>query len=270
MLTEVVLQSSNPMTLKIDDVDPDEILILTSISGLTPQDVQTYTGEFGRSGGYYQGRRFGFFYPVFNFKLQEDYALGVDISQVRDMLYRQFYNPQASGDGLTVVLKDDKFPDRFFTCYAEKWQGDIFEKTTKGQISTKVVDAHIKSVDSTIAVNPAGWLAVPIDYDGSADTGFKLDLKVVIASTQITIDNNGEKMILIGTFAANDVITINTTEGQRYIRQNGVDVMALLQAPANWLQLKQAANVLRVYSTAVGDGKIVSTRYEYQSEWIGV
>lgn len=59
MLNQVILQSSSPMTLDIDNADPEEILILKSISGLTPADVNLFTGEYARNGGYYQGRRVG-------------------------------------------------------------------------------------------------------------------------------------------------------------------------------------------------------------------
>lgn len=269
MLNEVVLQTSNPMSFLIDDVDPDEILILTSISGLTPPDVTLFTGEFARYGGYYQGRRPGPMYPIFNFKLNEDYVNNIDISQIRNMLYRQFYEPQAGSDGVTVLLKDEKFPDRFFTCYSEKWQGDIFAKDPKGQISTRCVDAFIKSVDPTSATNAGGWLTVPINYDGSADCGIEFDLRVVANTTKITVTNNDQMMSLTGNFVAGDILEIGTIENQRFVKLNGLDKMVLLDAPSGWITLKESVNLFRVYGDTVGDGKVVATSYSYQSCWWG-
>lgn len=270
MLKEVVLQTSAPMSFLIDDVDSDEILILKSISGLTPQKVTQFTGDFATNGGYYQGRRVGARYPVFNFKINPNYAADIEVSDIREMLYRQFYEPTADSDAVQVLLKDDRKPDRFFNCYAETWNGEIFERKPEASINTTCVDAFIQSVAITSESNSGGWLTVPLVYDGTADTGLELTLKVVSATSTIKIENNNQLMTLAGTFAANDIITIGTVEGNRYIRQNGVDKMVLLQAPAQWITLKQASNLLRVYGAAAGDGKVVATAYSFRAAWWGI
>lgn len=270
MLTQVVLETSSPMTFNIDAVDPDEIIILKSISGLTPGDVTLFTGDFARSGGYYQGRRVGQRNPVFNLKLNENYLDSIAISDIREMLYRQFYEPQADTDGVQVRLVDDKKPDRYFIGYAEKWQGDIFSQDTSAQISTICVDAYLQSVAETTASNVGGWLTIPITYDGSADTGIELTLKIVTATSVVVIENNTQMMTLNGTFNVGDIVYVNTKEGERAIQLNGVDVMAALTAASDWIALKSAANVFKVHGSVVGDGKVVATDYTYRSAWWGV
>lgn len=270
MLTEVVLQTSDPMTLKIEDADPTESLILEGISGLTPQDVTTFTGDFARSGGYYQGRRVGSRFPVFKFKLNPNYAEDVEVSDIRERLYRQFYEPLADSDRVTVILRDDRKPERFFNCYAEKWDGEIFEKSPKAQISTVCVDAYILSLAYTSGNNEAGWVTVPISYDGSADTGIELTIKVVADTSVINIENSGQLMTLAGDFQADDILHICTVDGSRFIRLNGVDKMVLLQSPPAWIQLKSASNLLRTYGTSIGDGVSVITSYQFRSAWRGV
>lgn len=270
MLTQVVLQTSNPMVFNINAVDPDELVILKSISGLLPGDVTLFTGEFARSGGYYQGRRVGKRNPVFNLKLNPDYVNDVEISDVREMLYRQFYEPRADTDGVQVLLKDDRKPDRFFTCYTEAWQGDLFAKDTSVQISTLCVDAFLYSVEVTSATNPNGWLVVPLTYDGSADTGLKLELKVAASTPKLVVENNNQKMTLLRAFATDDIIEISTVEGSRFIRQNGSDIMASLTADSTWLSLRAPGNILRVYGEGPSDGKVLATKYEYRSAWWGV
>lgn len=270
MLTEVVLQTSSPMSFNISDADPNEILILKSISGLTPQDVTIFSGDFSRDGGYYQGRRVGQRFPVFNFKINPNYALDIEVSDIREMLYRAFYEPQPDTDGVQVLLKDDRKPDRFFVCYGEKWNGDIFTKDTSAQISTVCVDAYIQSVASTEGTNGLGWITVPIAYDGSADTGIRLTIKVVANTPAIHIENNSQSMLLEGAFEANDIVEVSTVLGDRYIRLNGVDSAVLLQPPADWIQLKAASNLFRVYGETVSDGKAVVTNYSFRSTWRGV
>lgn len=270
MLQQVVLETANPMTLEIGNANPDEILILTSISGLSPADVTLFTGEFARSGGYYQGRRVAMRNPVFNFKLNEDYANDIDISDVRDILYRQFYEPQADADGVQVRLVDNKRPDRYMICFTEKFPTEIFSQYPTASISTICVDPYLKSVDETVGTSPGGWLSLPLIYDGSADIGMQLTLSVKADTTDIWVLNNmTQSMHLEGDFENGDEITINTMLGQRSIQRNGVDIMAALTADSNWIYLTQAANFLKAYGSTPSDGVATITEYRYRSEWWG-
>jgi hypothetical protein len=272
MLERVTLQTANPMTFEIAAADPDEIIILQSISGLSPADVTLFTGDFAKNGGYYQGRRVSQRNPVFNLKMNPDYANDIEVSDIREMLYRQFLEPTASGDGVQVLLEDDRKPDRYFIGYTEKFPADIFEQTTKAQISMLCVDPMLKSAAQTTASNPGGWVSVPFTYEGSADTGVEVHLKVTSITNQVSIENNGLLMKLIKptNFAVNDIVYINTKQGQRKIQLNGVDVMALLTSDSKWISLAQAANTFNVYGTVVSDGKVVATDYTYQAEWWGI
>lgn len=272
MLTSVVLQTANPMTFEIAAADPDEIIILQSISGLSPADVTLFTGDFSKNGGYYQGRRVSQRNPVFNLKLNPDYANDIEVSDIREMLYRQFLEPTASGDGVQVLLVDDRKPDRYFICYVEKWPDEIFTDKPKASISTLCVDPMLKSAAQTTASNPAGWVSVPFTYEGSADTGVEVHLKVTSVTNQVSIENNGLLMKLVKptNFAVNDVIYINTKQGERKIQLNGVDVMALLTADSKWISLAQASNTFNAYGTVVADGKVVATDYTYRAEWWGI
>lgn len=271
MLQQVILQSSSPMTLEIGYADPDEIIILKSISGLTPADLTLFTGDFARDGGYYQGRRAGKRNPIFNFKLNPNYVDDILISDVREMLYRIFYEPQALTDGLQVTLIDDRKPDRYFICYAEKWNGEIFEQKPEAGISTICVDPYLRSVAFVEAVNPAGWVSVPFTYDGSADTGIEVTIEVTATTNQVVFNLDGQLMTLSkpDNFVDGDVIFINTAIGSRAIRLNGVDRMALLTAASKWALLTKTSAELSAYGTAPADGKAVITSYKYQETWWG-
>lgn len=270
MLQQVVLETANPMTLEIGNASPDEILILTSISGLSPADVTLFTGEFARSGGYYQGRRVAMRNPVFNFKLNEDFANDIDISDVRDILYRQFYEPQAEGDGVQIRLVDNKRPDRYMICYTEKFPTEIFEQSPKASISTICVEPYFQSVVETVGSSPGGWLSLPLIYDGSADTGIQLTLSIKASTTDVWVLNNlNQSMHLEGDFVNGDVIAINTKLGFRSIKLNGADIMAALTADSNWIYLTQASNLLKAYGQDPSDGIATITEYRYRSEWWG-
>jgi hypothetical protein len=270
MLQQVVLETANPMTLEIGNADPDEILILTSISGLDPADVQLFTGEFARSGGYYQGRRVAIRNPVFNFKINPDYENDIDASDARHILYRQFLEPLPDSDGVQVRLIDDRNPDRYLICYTEKFPAEIFAKSPSASISTVCVDPFLKSVEATTGSNLSGWLSLPLSYSGSADTGIELKIRVVGATDQLILINGTQMMTLEGAFEPGDIIDINTIIGQRSIKLNDVDVMATLKAGSTWVYLTQQTNMLKVYGETLSDGLGVITEYTYQAEWWGV
>jgi hypothetical protein len=271
MLQQVVLETTPPTTLDIDAVNPDDIIIVKSISGLDPADVTLFTGEFARAGGYYQGRRPGQRNPVFNLKLNPDYAGDIEVSDIREMLYSWFFDPSPTVDYLKVVLKDDRKPDRYFLGYTEKLPAGIFEQSPTAQVSMICTDPYLKSVDVKTASDAAGWTTLPLDYQGSARNGLTMDFLVKTATNVMTVDLDGVFMTLNRAFAVNDVITIQTIEGQRLIRQNGSDIMASLSSTSKWLDLRKGSpNLLRVHGGAVGDGKVVMTSYTFREAWWGI
>lgn len=272
MLQKVVLETANPIEFEIGEVDPDELIILTSISGLDPADVTLFTGDLSGDGGYYQGRRTGHRFPIFNFKINPNYAENADASDARAILYRQFLEPQPESDAVQVRLVDDRNPDRYLFCYAEKFPADIFAKKPTAQVSTVSVDPYLKSVEPKSAINPGGWLVVPLVYDGTADTGFEVTIRVVSSTNQVVLENNGSRMILnrATPFPAGSIIKINTIKGSRSIRLNDVDIMASLTGDSKWLYLSQASNTLKTYGLTASDGKTVVTAYSFRSSWWGI
>lgn len=270
MLTQAVIQSSSPMTLNVENADPDEIIILKSISGLSNPKAVLFLGEFAREGGYYQGRRAQPLNPVLNLKLNPDYALDVQVNEIREMLYRMFMEPTATSDAVQILLKDDKLPDRYFDGYTEDIDTDMFIKDQTASVSMITTDPYLRSAAETTAVSAGGWFSVPLTYDGTADTGFEVTIKVLVACTAINLLNNGKAINLTGNFAVNDVITINTNKGKRAILKNGVDMMTSLATTSSWLQLAQAGNNLEANGGAAGDNKVGITMYKYRSAWWGI
>lgn len=270
MLQKVIVQSSNPIEFDIESVDPDEILILKSISGLSKAGATLYTGEFAREGGYYQGRRAKPLTPVFNFKINPDYKNDIDASDIRDILYRQFLSPLADSDAVQVTVIDDRKPDRYFVVYTEDLESEMFEKELAAQVTTVSTEAYLRSVAETSGVNANGWFAFPVAYDGSADTGIEVTFKVLADTPSLVFRNNEDWIVLDGAFVTNDIITMNTTEGSRYIRLNGEDVMVLKRPGSSWITLKQSANVFQMFGVIPGDGKVVMTSYKFRSTWWGI
>lgn len=270
MLETVVVESSVPLTFNITDVDPNEMLVVKSISGLTSAKVGLFTGDFAGEGSYYQGRRGEKLTPVIALKMNPDYQNDVEVSDIREILYRTFYNPQPGSDGVKVLLKDDRKPDRYFVGYTEDINTDQFSKDTSVQISMQAMDAYLFSDIPINASEPAGWTSTPIAYDGSARTGLEMTFKVNTATNVMTVDLNGNKMVLNRAFAVGNIITINTQKGQRAIKVGATDIMAALTPESQFIQLDRPANTIKAYGSVEGDGKVVLTDYNFRSQWWGI
>lgn len=270
MLTEAIIQTSTPTSLKINDVAHDEILILKSISNLSSTKVDQFLGEFATEGGYYQGRRAVAINPVFNFKLNPNYKLNIEVAEIRRMLHRMFMEPQRDSDSVQVLLKDTKLPDIYFIGYTEGIETDAWTKEQTAQVSLMTTDAYLRSAELTAATNPLGWFSIPLVYEGSADTGIQMTVKVLINTDTVTIKNDIDVMVFEGAFAPGDILEVNTTRGQRLITLNGVDTMSAMVAGSDWIQLKEQGNVIKAYGSVEGDGKAALTSYSYRAAWWGI
>jgi len=270
MLTKAIVQTSSPVEFNIESVDPDEILILTSISGLSKAGAALYTGEFTGEGGYYQGRRANPRNPVMNFKINPNYKEDIEASDVREMLYRQFMEPREDSDGVQVLLVDDRKPDRYFIGYCEDIDADIFEKEIRAVVSMVTTDPYLRSAAETVKENANGWYSTKVNYDGSADTSVEITLKVLAMCNQIVLKNNDQTLTLDGLFQPGDAVVINTSARDRSVKRNGADVMVRWRAGSKWIQLKQSNNAFVSYGDAPGDGKVVMTKFKYRSAWWGV
>lgn len=269
MLQQVILETANPLTLDIGGADPNSLLTIKNITGLTAADVTIFSGDYAGPGGYYQGRRVSRRFPVFTFKLNENYRDNIDVSDIRDMLYRQFLDPMPDTDGVQVRLVDDRRPDRYFIGYTETMPADLFVKSPEAQVTMVCMDGVLKSV-TPVEVHDGSYISWSIAYDGSADTGLELDIVVGTEIDQVVIENNGRLMTLEGDFFTDDVITISTVYGNRFIKVNGIDRMTVLKAGSFWLQLTQASNSFKVYSAVADDGLVSVSRYSYRSAWWGI
>lgn len=270
MLTEAIIQTSTPTSFKIDDVAHDEILVLKGISNLSSVKVTQFIGDFAREGSYYQGRRSERRNPVFNFKLNPNYTEDISVSDIREMLYRMFMEPLRDSDGVQVLLKDDKKPDRYFIGYTEAIETDAWAKDQTVQVSTMTTDAYLRSAELTLEMNPLGWFTKRMRYEGSADTGLDMIIKVLYTTPRITIRNGTDLMIFDGSFVPGDILAVSTTQGDRAITLNGVDAMNTLAPTSKWMQIKEQGNIMHICGTTEGDGAAVLTSYWYRAAWWGI
>lgn len=277
MLDQVVLQTVVAKTFDITAVDPNEILIVKSISGLSAPKVTLFTGSYAGDGGYYQGRRVEQRNPVFTFKINPDYENDIEVTEIRRMLYRWFLNTgPLAGDGLKVTLKDSKLPDIYFIGNTEDINTDMWTKEQTAQVSMLAVDPFLRS-EELYHWNGAGSNSLAFEYEGDAPTGLDIQVRVAVATPQVhlrltqgAIVQNLTLVNPSGNFAAGSVVYVNTSVLSRSIMYGGADVMTMLAYGSDWLSLEEGFYVLESYGTAYLDNKALLQQVEYRGAWWGV
>jgi hypothetical protein len=280
LLTQIDVDSENAFLVPILGVTPKDSLLVRKITGLNPPDIQLFIGDYARDGGIYQGRRVGNRNVVITFDLNPNPALGETISGLRELLYKAFVDPQVEADYIKLTLHDDEDRVRYIVGYTEKFETEIFDVETMAQISIICPDPYIRDDSETVKrpadylTNPnSGWTAVPFTYDGSAETGFEVEILITVATSVLTLENNGKTMVINRAFSAGDTVL-----HQHYSRLQKHDgyltggvtssIIASLLSTSPWLELHSQANTMKVYgATSTNIVAAIRSLSYVQSYW---
>lgn len=273
MITRIDVDSENAFFLPILGVTPKDSLLIRSITGLSPPDTNLFIGDYARDGGTYQGRRVGSRNVVITFDLNPNPALGQTIDGLRAMLYKAFLDPLVTADYVKLKFHDDAGRIRIVVGYTEKFETELFDSETTCQISIICPDPYIRDNVKTVLTNPVGWTTVPFSYEGTAKTGFEVEILITASTPTLTIDNNGRTMVMTRSFIAGDVVNINTNRESRLLTVTpsggtAQPLIAGLSPLSPWLELHSQSNVLKVYGTLPTDIIAAAKSLEYtQSYW---
>lgn len=280
MLTAITVVCDNPFVMPVLGAAPRDSLIIQSVTGLGPADKSLFMGDYARDGGMYGGRRVNMRNPVMLVEINPNFGLGESVEGWRDILYRAFNDPNVNSDDVTLILHDDVKPDRFLTGFTEKFETEVFSKDTTAQISMICPDPYLRDVTPTVVTPPAGvegWQTVPFIYNGSAETGFEVTIKITSATQTLTLDNNGKLMVLTyPTFQVGDIVHVNTKPGERKITLTKAsdhldyDILYTLYSASPWLDLHSQTNSLQVYGDSKSRVVAAITNLTYTQSYWGV
>jgi hypothetical protein len=236
------------LALPILGVTPKESLLIRKVTGLDAPDRDLFIGDFARDGGIYQGSRVGTRNVVMTLDLNPNPALGETVRGLRDLLYKTFMDPLIDADHVELVLHDDDDNMRNLYGYTETLETEIFDVETLAQISMICPDPYIRDLTETVHFNSTGtWLLVPFTYNGTAETGFEVEVNVSSDVPSITLTNNGKSMVVTDAFLANDVLYVNTNRGTRDVRKATVtQVNAIRTANPTWTISQVWAELVRL------------------------
>lgn len=303
MLTQIDVVYENEsgtqaLALPLAALTPKDSLLLRSVTGLNPPDVDLFIGDYSRDGGIYQGRSVQKRNVVMLMDLNPNPALGESFDGLRDILYKTFIDPLVDADYIQIVLHDDVKEDRYLVGYTEKLETDLFSEETIVQVSMICPDPFIRSSTQTLLTHETGWTTVPFTYGGTAETGFEVEIQVVSDTPALNLVNNGKIMTLTHGFVTDDVVYVNTNRGQRQLRRATLAVvnakkalqptwttkqiwdsiitdgdttplMAKLSATSRWLELHSANNSMRVWGSTEGSLPAVIKLLTYSDSFWG-
>lgn len=288
MLTSIDVESDNSFNIPILGATPKDSILVRQITGLNPPDLNLFIGDYARDGGIYQGRRVGNRNIVMTFELNPNPALGETVPGLREKLYKAFYDPLAEADYLKMNFNLDDDRVLYAVGYGERIETEIFSAETLMQISIICPDPYLRDNEATIHENSAGWTTVPFTYNGTASTGFEVEIKVgastpklILANNTVTNDTDSPlyprgRMILNRAFAANDIITINTVRGHRRIWLTPgaggptVSLFADLTPTSPWLELHSQNNTMMVYGNTPSNLPAVITKLTHVTSYWGI
>lgn len=236
--------------------DPSGPYVLKSADGLGPPERDVFLARTVQEGGVRQGSRTRDRQVVLLVGLQPEWDIGQTSEELRSELYGLLTPPYNLPVGLQLMLGDTVMGVA---------QGDISRFETA--IFTKDPQVQITvDCDYPYFLAPAieyqyptktvvgGKTAFDVANEGTAPAGFwlKLVLQETVGGSLILSDNHafGQKMEIGGTWAAGDILEIDTRAGQRGIWkiESGTttrkSALNDLTPSSPWMQLHKGPNRL--------------------------
>lgn len=275
MITKIEFESENAFSVLAAGASPKDSLLIRKITGLGPPDRDLFIGDYSRDGGIYQGNRVGSRNVVITMDLNPNPALGETVSSLRESLYKAFNDPWSTADHVKINLYDDLGRVRYLVGYTEKFEPSLFEVDTMCQISLICPDPFIRDNTETVLLDSQGWTTVPFEYKGTARSGFYAEIKITTDTTTLTLENNGQKMVVGRAFTVGDIVKISTVRGSRFMTMHSPNgfkesLIAYLTPTSPWLDLSSQANSMKVYGLTTSNVVASITQLRYYTAYWGI
>lgn len=255
MINKVETRTAKGGLLSLPFDDYSNGYAMLKADGLGPVKATIVRSSFAQTNGtQYHSSSIGERNVLLKLGLQPNWASN-DVEDLRNALYdyfmpmmpisMRFYNDK----GLVVDIDG-----RVESCEDDRWTD---EPTV--DISILCFSPYFLVLDeTTVSGNTVeDTTATTIEYLGNADVGVVLTLNIDRVLTEFTIYNNApdgpiQSIDVQTSFAAGDVVTINTNQGSRGITlvRAGVTSQPLqaIQFPTPWITLSKGDNDVRVHA----------------------
>lgn len=273
MLTKIDVANNRGTNTTLFLDNPYTGLVLESIDGLDPVDAEITSSGLGTMDGeQYQSSRRGRRNIIFKFDVMAHYTQK-STKALRKELYAIFM-PKTD---VHFVFHFDDDESLEISGRVESFAFPLFVKEPKATISIICFDPDFKSISPTLvtgntALNNEELL---IDYEGTTETGFIFRLPVTkplskVSIQQIAPDNSMNRLEFDTPLVAGDTLHISTISGaksaNRLNGENSNSVLYGVSPQADWLNLSEGPNRLRVYA----EGAVLPFTIEYHNRYGGL
>lgn len=249
--------------------------IVKSIDGLGPVSASIFTsGYAGQDGEVYQSSKTGMRNVIFKLGYRTDSTLS--ISDRRKALYK-YMSPKSR---ITMVFRDEFGVAVETTGFVETHEPVMFSQEPEVKISVLCPSGYFTSGVTVLDI-PSNE-SVPIDYPGSANTGFLMSFTATQAMPYFQVlplsqyaNSNGiesqETMGYSGEILAGDKILISTVRGDKYLRRERGGVTTSILNGLIWsLTLSLGPNGQNAGLRTMHQGPSFPIRLEYTPKYSGI
>lgn len=253
MLTriEAVSAQGSILNLPLDDVDHG--FLLETVDGLDPVKATITSSSFAQlDGTQYQASRREERNITMRISLEPDWGVET-VRDLRRSLYAYFM-PKSAVDLRFYSTDEDPV---WISGRVESFETALFSAEPAVDISIICFDPDFYD-PNTVVVNAATTsdvVTIPLEYDGSVETGVVFTLNVNRSLNAFSIYVDEQQLDFEGTLQNLDVLKISTVGGSKYARIIRADTeMSFLYGvtpQSKWIELQPGENMLRVYALGV-------------------
>ena len=236
---------------------------ITGVTGLTPVAANINTSTAGiYDGETYNSARLGYRNIVITLYFTHD------VEKNRIKLYDYFQTKQFC----TLYFSNDS-RDVYISGYVETFECDLFSVSETAQISIICPNPYFKSV-AEIVNSSSEETTIIIPNNGDVPAGMDIVINFTGAVTNPVIRNaaTGEYFCLNRDFVSDDVVTVNTRNGEKSVKLTrfGVDfnIINAVDASSVWLQLRRGNNTL--YFNADSGVDHMTVTFKHTDLFVGV
>lgn len=252
------------LTLHMDCVTNNSPYQINSITGDGPVGASISSTPYATQDGEgYDSSRVGPRNLVFNLGLR----LGFEtVRKLRNRLYG-VVPPKAK---VTLRFIDDEEPDVEIDGYVETHEPSIFTKDPGVVFSVLCLLAPFKALKPTVISTYANKI-IDLNYEGSADTGFLLELYIDRDLSLVTLKNGVDpNLVYNGQLLEGDKLLISTVPGSKYIKRtrdgNTYSVLDWLVGGSLSMQIGPLTTGLQVVAGAAN----LAAKVTYTTKYVGI
>ena len=273
MLSKVEVRNEQGQLLTLPLQDYSQGYVIQEIEGLEPVKATLVSSSFANlDGEQYQSSRREKRNMIIKLDYKPDYVAQT-VQNLRQKLY-SFFMPKSNAN---FTFYSDDFPTVTIDGTIEDFNNPLFTDKPEAAITIQCFkpDFFEPTEISFPGNTTAGLTEVPLQYDGTVETGIKFQLQLNRSLSEFTIyhrapDGIVRNLEFVAPMLSGDVIDISTVSGSKgatLTRGGSIGSILYGISPySNWINLFPGQNKIRVYA----EGAAIPFTIKYTNKYGGL